>query len=147
MLSVEAAQELAYPVELLLPMVLELWHLLRWELQPYILSKTTGSIPFGNNKSLVGEVKNNSPFDMNNIVLYASAHSTNGTQIDSVKSTRFPIIKAGQTLKFSAFPNQYIKSEIYYDGCVGADLQDAMSYRLLKLDRNRLSAINLQALP
>lgn len=50
-----------------------------------ILVLNYSSIPFGNNKSLVGEVKNNSPFDMNNVVLYASAHSKNGTQIDSVK--------------------------------------------------------------
>ena len=111
-----------------------------------ILVLNYSSIPFGDNRSLVGEVKNNSPFDMNNVVLYASAHSKNGTQIDSVKSTRFPIIKAGQTLKFSAFPNQDIKSQIYSYSCVGADLQDAMSYRLVEVGQKQTVGYKLTGL-
>lgn len=111
-----------------------------------ILVLNYSSVPFGDNKSLVGEVKNNSPFNMNNVVLYASAHSKNGTQIDSVKSTRFPIIKAGQTLKFSAFPNQDIKSQIYSYSCVGADLQDAMSYRLVEVGQKQTVGYKLSGL-
>jgi hypothetical protein len=55
----------------------------------------------------------------------------NGTQIDSVKSNIIPIIKPSQTLKFSAVPESYIKSQIDSYSCVGVDIQDAMSYQII----------------
>ena len=95
------------------------------------------STPIGNNESLVGNITNNSPFDIRNVVLYASAHSKNGTQIDSVKTSIIPTIKPGQTIGFSAVPEPYIKSQIYSYSCVGADLQDAMSYHLFEIGQRQ----------
>jgi hypothetical protein len=104
------------------------------------------SIPFGNNKALIGTIKNNSPFDITHVLLYASARSKTGMQIDSVKSSMLPIIKAGQTLKFSAIPEPSIQSEVYSYSCVGADLQDAMSYKLLEVGQKQTVGYKLTGL-
>jgi hypothetical protein len=104
------------------------------------------SIPFGNDKALIGTIKNNSPFDITHVILYASARSKNGTQIDSVKSSLIPIIKAGQTLRFSAIPEPFIRSEVYSYSCVGADLQDAMSYRLVEVGQKQTVGYKLTGL-
>jgi hypothetical protein len=104
------------------------------------------SIPFGNNKALIGTIKNNSPFDITHVVLYASARNKAGLQIDSVKSGMIPFMKAGQTLEFSAIPEPYIQSEVYSYSCVGADLQDAMSYRLVEVGQKQTVGYKLTGL-
>jgi hypothetical protein len=104
------------------------------------------SFPTGNDKALIGTIKNNSPFDISHVVLYASARSKTGMQIDSVKSSMLPFIKAGQTLKFSTIPEPSIRSEVYSYSCVGADLQDAMSYKLLEVGQKQTVGYKLTGL-
>jgi hypothetical protein len=71
---------------------------------------------------LVGTAKNISPLDLRNVTILASVHNTNGTQIDSVKSQLFPVIKPGQTVAFAAIPDQAIKSHIAYFSCADIDV-------------------------
>lgn len=88
-------------------------------LAPYYkpLSLSYSSTPIGIGRDLVGTAKNVSPFDLRNVTILASVHNANGTQIDSVKSQLFPIIRPGQVVSFAAAPDPTIKAHIAYFSC------------------------------
>lgn len=93
-------------------------------LTPYykVLSLSYSNMPVGNDKALIGTAKNISPVDLHNVTILASVHKTNGTQIDSVKSQLFPVIRTGQTVAFAALPDPAIKSNIAYFSCADIDV-------------------------
>lgn len=93
-------------------------------LAPYYkpLSLNYSNTPLGNDRALVGTAKNISPFVLRNVTILASVHNANGTQIDSVKSQLFPVIKPGQVVAFAAVPDPSIKAHIAYFSCADISL-------------------------
>jgi hypothetical protein len=79
------------------------------------------SMAAGEEKAFVGTVKNNAPFDIYNISVFASARSENATQLDSVRSNVIPVLKAGEEQAFVAVTDAAVKSSVYYYSCAGLD--------------------------
>jgi hypothetical protein len=79
------------------------------------------SMAAGEEKAFVGTVKNNAPFDIYNISVFASARSENATQLDSVRSNVITVLKAGEEQAFIAVTNTAVKSSVYYYSCAGLD--------------------------
>jgi len=98
----------------------------------------------GDNKALVGTIRNVGPFDLHNISVYASVHSENRTQIDSVKSNLIPILKPGQELPFTAIPDSSIKGDILYFSCAGLDLDEPIT--TLRVDEDEFIPYDLQSI-
>lgn len=67
------------------------------------------NVAVGDNKALVGTVKNVGLVDIHDVSVYASVDSKNRTQIDSVKSNLIPILKSGQELSFNAIPDPNVR--------------------------------------
>jgi hypothetical protein len=88
-------------------------------LTPYYkpLNLSYSNMPAGSDRALVGTAKNISPFDLHNVTILASVHNAKGTQIDSVKSKLFPLIRPGQIVAFTALPDPAIKAHIAYFSC------------------------------
>jgi len=80
------------------------------------------SMAYGDERAFVGTVKNNAPFDIHNLSVFASVRSENATQLDSVRSDVIPVLKANEERAFLALPDAAIKSEVYYYSCAGLDL-------------------------
>jgi len=80
------------------------------------------SMAVGDERAFMGTVKNNAPFDIHNLSVFASVRSENATQLDSVRSDLIPVLKANEERPFVVFPNEQIKSQVYYYSCAGLDL-------------------------
>ena len=80
------------------------------------------SMAIGDERAFVGTVKNNAPFDIHNLSVFASVRSENATQLDSVRSNVIPVLKAYEERPFVAFPDAAIKSNVYYYSCAGLDV-------------------------
>jgi hypothetical protein len=102
------------------------------------------NIPEGDDKALVGTVKNTGPLDLYDVSVYASVHNNNRTQIDSVKSNSIPVVKSGQELPFSAVPDASVKESVMYFSCAGLDFDEPMT--TLKVDDDQFIPYDLQAL-
>lgn len=87
-----------------------------------VLSLNYSNMPVGKDGALIGTAKNIGSFDLHNVSVYASVHSRNGTQIDSVRSNVIPIIKPTQQIAFIAKPDTAVKSDVFYYSCAGLDL-------------------------
>jgi hypothetical protein len=79
------------------------------------------SMAAGEEKAFVGTVKNNTPFDIYNISVFASARSENATQLDSVRSNVIPVLKASEEQPFVAVTDAAVKASVYYYSCAGLD--------------------------
>lgn len=86
-----------------------------------ILILNYSNIAVGSEKALVGTIKNNGPFEVNNVYVYASVHDSNKTQIDSAKSPIIPVIQPGKEVPFKLKPDPAVKSQAYYYSCAGLD--------------------------
>jgi hypothetical protein len=73
-------------------------------------------------KALVGTIKNKGNNIIKNVAVYASVHSINGTQIDSVKSNVFPVIYPGGEVSYKITPDDAIKHDVYFYSCAGLDI-------------------------
>jgi hypothetical protein len=113
---------------------------------PYynVLRLNYSSMPFGDDKALVGTAKNVGPFDLRNITIYASAHNRNETQLDSVRSNVIPVIEPGKEVAFIAKPYPDIKSGIIYYSCAGVDLNAPIT--TLDLGKGQIIAYDLHGL-
>jgi hypothetical protein len=91
---------------------------------PYynIILQNYSNFPVGENRELVGTLKNNGSVVIQNISVYASVHDKNGTQIDSIHSNIIPILKPGEVKPFSARPDNTIVKTANYFSCAGFDL-------------------------
>jgi len=87
-----------------------------------VLSLNYSNMPVGKEGALIGTARNIGSFDLHNVSVYASVHSRNGTQIDSVRSNVIPIIKPAQQIAFIAKPDTAVKSDVFYYSCAGLDL-------------------------
>jgi hypothetical protein len=90
---------------------------------PYynIILQNYSNFPVGENRELVGTLKNNGSVVVQNISVYASVHDKNGTQIDSIHSNIIPILKPGEVKPFSARPDNTIVKMANYFSCAGFD--------------------------
>jgi hypothetical protein len=79
------------------------------------------SMAAGQERAFIGTVKNNAPFDIYNVSVFASARSENATQLDSVRSNVIPVLKASEEQPFIAVTNAAVKSRVYYYSCAGLD--------------------------
>ena len=86
-----------------------------------VIIQNYSNFPVGQNKELVGTLKNTGNVVMQNISVYASVHNKNGTQIDSIKSDSIPILKPGEVKSFSARPDNSIVKDANYFSCAGFD--------------------------
>ena len=85
------------------------------------------SMAAGEERAFVGTVKNNAPFDIYNINVFASVRSENATQLDSVRSNVIPVLKAGEEHVFFAIPDPAVKPRVYYYSCAGLDLDNPIT--------------------
>jgi hypothetical protein len=92
-----------------------------------ILHLNYTNMAIGTDKALVGSVKNVAPFAVHNVSVYASVHSNNRSQIDSVKSSVIPTINSGEEIKFIAKPDSSVKPAVYYFSCAGVELDTPIS--------------------
>jgi hypothetical protein len=79
------------------------------------------SMAAGEERGFVGTVKNNAPFDIYNVSVFASARSENATQLDSVRSNVIPVLKASEEQPFIAITEAAVKPGVYYYSCAGLD--------------------------
>jgi hypothetical protein len=86
-----------------------------------VIIQNYSNFPVGQNKELVGTLKNTGNVMMQNISVYASVHNKNGTQIDSIRSYSIPILKPGEVKSFSARPDNSIVKDANYFSCAGFD--------------------------
>ena len=110
----------------------------------YNLVLNYSNVAVGDSRALVGTIKNVGPVDLHDVSVYASVHSNNRTQIDSVKSNLIPVIKSGQELPFSAVPDASVKEAVKYFSCAGVDLDAPMT--TLKVDDDESIPYDLQAI-
>jgi hypothetical protein len=78
-------------------------------------------------KALIGTIKNKGSTIIENVAVYASVHSINGTQIDSVKSTVFPVIYPDEEVSYKIIPDDAIKDDVYFYSCAGLDINAPIS--------------------
>jgi hypothetical protein len=79
------------------------------------------SMAAGEERAFVGTVKNNAPFDIYNVSIFASVRSDNATQLDSVRSNIIPVLEPGEVQPFVAIPDPAVKSRVFYYSCAGLD--------------------------
>ncbi len=94
-------------------------------------------------KALVGTIKNKGNNIIKNVAVYASVHSINGTQIDSVKSTVFPVIYPGEEVSYKIIPDGAIKEDVYFYSCAGLDINAPIS--TLRIGEGEYLVYNLQS--
>jgi hypothetical protein len=109
-----------------------------------ILHLNYTNMAIGADKALVGSIKNIAPFAVHNVYVYASVHSNNMSQIDSVKSNVIPTINSGQEVKFMARPDSSVKPDVYYFSCAGVALDTPIS--TLNTGDDRFIAYDLRGL-
>jgi hypothetical protein len=80
------------------------------------------SMAAGEERAFIGTVKNNAPFDIYNVSVFASARSDDAIQLDSVRSNVIPILRANEEQPFIAITNAVVKSRVNYYSCAGLDL-------------------------
>ena len=85
------------------------------------------SMAAGKERAFVGTIKNNAPFDIYNVSVFASVRSDNATQLDTVRSNLIPVLKASEEQPFIAIPDLAVKSRVYYYSCAGLDYDNPVT--------------------
>lgn len=75
----------------------------------------------GEERMLVGTVKNTGPFEVRNLSVYASVHDENMVNLDSVRSNVIPVLLPGEEAAFEASPDPAVRAQVYYYSCAGPD--------------------------
>jgi len=107
------------------------------------LTQNYSNLATGDEKALVGTIKNTGPNIIKNIAVYASVHSINGTQIDSVKSSIIPVIYPGEDVKYKILPDPAIKDGVYYYSCAGLDVNAPIS--TINIGKGEYLVFNLES--
>lgn len=94
-------------------------------------------------KALVGTIKNKGSNIIKNVAVYASVHSINNTQIDSVKSTVIPVIYPDEEVSYKIIPDDAIKEDVYFYSCAGLDINAPIS--TLSIGNGEYVAFNLES--
>jgi hypothetical protein len=106
------------------------------------------SMAAGEERAFAGTVKNNAPFDIYNVSVFASARSENAIQLDSVRSNVIPVLKASEEQPFIAITDAAVKSRVYYYSCAGLDLDapvttiDAGGGKFIAYDLNAAAQVS-----
>jgi hypothetical protein len=106
------------------------------------------SMAAGKERAFLGTVKNNAPFDIYNVSVFASARSENATQLDSVRSNVIPVLRASEEQPFIAITDTAVKSRVYYYSCAGLDFDnpittiDAGGGKLIAYDLNAAAQVS-----
>ncbi len=106
------------------------------------------SMAAGEERVFVGTVKNNAPFDIYNVSVFASARSVNATQLDSVRSNVISVLKASEEQPFIAITDAAVKSRVYYYSCAGLDFDapittiDAGDGKFIAYDLNAAAQVS-----
>lgn len=82
---------------------------------------TYSNMAVGEEKALVGTVKNTGSFAFYNVTVFASVHDEQMVQIDSSRSNTIPVIEPGQTAEFWMVPDDAIMEQTMYYSCAGWD--------------------------
>ena len=85
------------------------------------------SMAVGEERAFLGTIKNTAPYDIYNISVFASVRSDNATQLDTVRSSIIPVLKAGEQQPFAAIPDPAVRSEVYYYSCAGLDYDEPIT--------------------
>jgi hypothetical protein len=93
--------------------------------------------------ALIGMIKNTGSNVIKNITVYASVHSINGTQIDSVKSNVIPVIYPDEEISYQILPDSAIKDSVYIYSCAGLDINAAIS--TLRIGEGEYLVYNLES--
>ena len=107
------------------------------------LTQNYSNLATGDEKALVGTIKNTGPNIIKNIAVYASVHSINGTQIDSVKSFIIPIIYPGEDIGYKILPDPAIQDGVYYYSCAGLDVNAPIS--TMDIGKGEFLVFNLES--
>jgi hypothetical protein len=102
------------------------------------------NVPVGDNKALVGTVKNVGLVDIHNVSIYASVHDKNRTQVDSVKSNLIPVLEPSQESGFNAIPDPNLRDEVEYFSCAGLDYDQPIT--TLRVDDDEFIPYDLRAI-
>lgn len=102
--------------------------------EPYVVSVEHVNQPFydalvfdysnmavGEERALVGTVRNTAPFPFYNVTVFASVHDDEMVQLDSSRSNTIPVIEPGQVAEFSMLPDDAIREQTMYYSCAGFD--------------------------
>lgn len=81
----------------------------------------------GQERVLNGTMKNTGSTDLRNVVVYASVHDENMTDLDSVRSNVVPLLKPGEEAVFTASPDPAVKAQVYYYSCAGVDFDSPIT--------------------
>jgi len=106
------------------------------------------SMAAGKERAFLGTVKNNAPFDIYNVSVFASARSENATQLDSVRSNVIPVLRASEEQPFIAITDTAVKSRVYHYSCAGLDFDnpittiDAGGGKLVAYDLNAAAQVS-----
>ena len=97
--------------------------------KPFLLElrQNYSNLATDDEKALVGTIKNKGFNIIKNVAVYASVHSINGTQIDSVKSTVIPVIHPDEEISYKIIPDSAIKDDVYIYSCAGLDINAPIS--------------------
>jgi hypothetical protein len=107
------------------------------------LTQKYSNLATDNEKALVGTIKNTGSNIIKNVAVYASVHSINGTQIDSVKSTVIPVIYPDEEIGYKIFPDSAIKDDVYFYSCAGLDINAPIS--TLNIGNGEYLVFNLES--
>jgi hypothetical protein len=81
-----------------------------------------GSMAVGEARAFVGTIENTGAFDVYNVSVFAGIHSPDHkSQLETVRSNVFPVIKSGERVEFAAIPDPAIRPDVFYYSCAGLD--------------------------
>ncbi len=108
-----------------------------------MISLNYSSMAAGEDRAFVGTVKNNAPFDIYHVSIFASVRSDNAIQLDTVRSNVIPVLKAGEEQRFLAIPDPAVRSKVFYYSCAGLDYDTPIT--TLDAGGGKFIAYNLNA--
>jgi hypothetical protein len=85
------------------------------------------SMATGEDRALIGTIKNTAPFDLHNVSVFASVRSDDWTQLDTVRSKVIPVLRSGEEQAFIASPDPSVRSKTAYFSCAGVDFDDPVT--------------------
>ncbi|MFB5599033.1 MAG: hypothetical protein ACE5SW_02250 [Nitrososphaeraceae archaeon] len=91
------------------------------------ISHEYSNLAEGNEKILSGKIKNTGSTIIKDIVVYASVHAKNATQLDSAKSDVIPTLRPGEEKSYKIIPDPLIRSDVYYYSCAGLDINSPIT--------------------
>lgn len=109
-----------------------------------VLDLNYSNMAIGNEKALIGTVRNTAPFPVYNAIVFASVHDSNKAQIDSATTKAIPVVGPGQEVKFELLPDETVRADAIYYSCAGVELDAPIT--TLKTSDGGFIPFDLQAI-